>query len=89
MVNEFITKEFDYKVREISDVNNLPIIIYNLSGNLLINTTDYFSENNEFNRPLSFYFWIMTIVPKPNRKKHRRRQKFLIRMLTTIGIKRW
>ena len=53
LVNEFITKEFDYKVREISDVNNLPIIIYNLSGNLLINTTDYLTENNEFNKPLS------------------------------------
>tara|TARA_Y100000992_G_scaffold34347_1_gene19252 strand:+ start:425 stop:1870 length:1446 start_codon:yes stop_codon:yes gene_type:complete len=39
-VNEFITKEFDYKVREISDVNSLPIIIYNLSGELLINTND-------------------------------------------------
>ena len=39
-VNEFITKEFDYKVREISDVNSLPIIIYNLSGELLINTSD-------------------------------------------------
>ena len=39
-VNEFITKEFDYKVREISDVNNLPIIIYNLSGDILINTQD-------------------------------------------------
>jgi len=39
-VNEFITKEFDYKVREISDVNSLPIIIYNLSGDLLINTND-------------------------------------------------
>ena len=39
VVNEFITKEFDYKVREISDVNNLPIIIYNLSGHLLINTS--------------------------------------------------
>ena len=39
-VNEFITKDFDYKVREISDVNSLPIIIYNLSGELLINTND-------------------------------------------------
>ncbi len=39
-VNKFITKEFDYKVREISDVNSLPIIIYNLSGELLINTND-------------------------------------------------
>ena len=39
-VHEFITKEFDYKVREISDVNNLPIIIYNLSGDILINTQD-------------------------------------------------
>ena len=39
-VNEFITKEFDYKVREISDVNSLPIIIFNLSGKILINTSD-------------------------------------------------
>ena len=39
-VNKFITKDFDYKVREISDVNSLPIIIYNLSGELLINTND-------------------------------------------------
>lgn len=53
VVNEFITKEFDYKVREISDVNNLPIIIYNLSGHLLINTSEDLTENREFNKPLS------------------------------------
>jgi signal transduction histidine kinase len=45
-VNEFITKDFDYKVREISDVNSLPIIIYNLSGELLINTNDSVTQEN-------------------------------------------
>lgn len=37
-VNDFITKEFDYKIHEISDVNSLKIIIYNLQGEVLINT---------------------------------------------------
>ncbi len=37
-VDDFITKEFDYKVHEIADVNSLEIIIYNLKGEVLINT---------------------------------------------------
>ena len=37
-VDDFITKEFDYKVHEIADVNSLKIIIYNLNGKVLINT---------------------------------------------------
>ena len=39
-MSEFITKDFDFKLREIADVNNLPIVIYNLSGKLLITTRD-------------------------------------------------
>ena len=39
-ISEFITKDFDFKLREIADVNNLPIVIYNLSGKLLITTRD-------------------------------------------------
>ena len=39
-VNDFITKEFDYKIHEISNVNSLTIIIYNLKGEVLINTSD-------------------------------------------------
>ena len=39
-VNDFITKDFDYKVHEIADVNSLDIIIYNLKGEVLINTFD-------------------------------------------------
>lgn len=37
-VRDFITKEFDYKVHEIADVNSLTVIIYNLQGEVLINT---------------------------------------------------
>jgi len=37
-VDEFITKEFDYKVHEIADVNSLQIIIYSLQGEVLIDT---------------------------------------------------
>ena len=37
-VKDFITKEFDYKVHEIADVNSLTVIIYNLQGEVLINT---------------------------------------------------
>ena len=40
LMSEFITKDFDYKLREIADVNNLPIVIYNLSGKILISTID-------------------------------------------------
>ena len=43
-VNDFITKEFDYKINEISNVNSLTIIIYNLKGEVLINTNE-----NSFN----------------------------------------
>tara|TARA_B100001287_G_scaffold141563_1_gene119083 strand:- start:17216 stop:18622 length:1407 start_codon:yes stop_codon:yes gene_type:complete len=45
-VDDFITKEFDYKVHEIADVNSLEIIIYNLKGEVLINTdrNDYDSS---------------------------------------------
>ena len=39
-MSEFITKDFDYKLREIADVNNLPIIIFNLSGEILITSID-------------------------------------------------
>ena len=39
-VNDFITKEFDYKINEISNVNSLTIIIYNLKGEVLINTNE-------------------------------------------------
>ena len=39
-VSDFITKDFDYKVHEIADVNSLSIIIYNLKGEVLINTLD-------------------------------------------------
>ena len=42
-VDDFITKEFDYKVHEIADVNSLKIIIYNLHGEVLINT-----EKNDY-----------------------------------------
>ena len=39
-VSDFITKDFDYKIHEIADVNSLAIIIYNLKGEVLINTFD-------------------------------------------------
>tara|TARA_B100001093_G_scaffold296837_1_gene283051 strand:- start:8815 stop:10212 length:1398 start_codon:yes stop_codon:yes gene_type:complete len=39
-VSDFITKDFDYKVHEIADVNSLAIVIYNLKGEVLINTSD-------------------------------------------------
>ena len=39
-MSEFITKDFDYKLREIADVNNLPVIIFNLSGEVLIASID-------------------------------------------------
>ncbi len=55
-VDDFITKEFDYKVHEIADVNSLKIIIYNLNGKVLINTerNDYDSSKikNEINPAL-------------------------------------
>ena len=41
---DFVTKDFDYKIKEIADVNSLEIRVYNLSGELLI-YTDVFSEH--------------------------------------------
>lgn len=35
---DFVTKDFDYKIKEISDVNSLEIRVYNLSGELLMYT---------------------------------------------------
>ena len=49
-VNDFITKEFDYKINEISNVNSLTIIIYNLKGEVLINTNENsFNSSNSKN----------------------------------------
>ena len=50
-VNDFITKEFDYKINEISNVNSLTIIIYNLKGEVLINTNENsFNSSNSKNQ---------------------------------------
>ena len=50
-VNDFITKEFDYKINEISNVNSLTIIIYNLKGEVLINTNENsFNSTNSKNQ---------------------------------------
>ena len=50
-VNDFITKEFDYKINEISNVNSLTIIIYNLKGEVLINTNENsFNSSNSKNK---------------------------------------
>ncbi|MDG2343427.1 MAG: ATP-binding protein [Flavobacteriales bacterium] len=41
---DFVTKDFDYKIKEIADVNSLEIRVYNLNGELLI-YTDIFNED--------------------------------------------
>jgi two-component system, NtrC family, nitrogen regulation sensor histidine kinase NtrY len=48
-VNDFITKDFDHKIHEIADVNRLSIIIYNLKGEVLLNTykTNYDSTDSD------------------------------------------
>ena len=51
-MSEFITKDFDYKLREIADVNNLPIIIFNLSGEILITSIDTLFQDR-YSRDLS------------------------------------
>ena len=43
---DFVTKDFDYKINEISDVNSLEIRVYNLDGVLLIRT-DLFNDSIE------------------------------------------
>ena len=51
-MSEFITKDFDYKLREIADVNNLPIVIFNLSGKILITSIDTLFQDR-YSRDLS------------------------------------
>ena len=51
-MSEFITKDFDYKLREIADVNNLPIVIFNLSGKVLITSIDTLFQDR-YSRDLS------------------------------------
>jgi len=48
-VSDFITKDFDHKIHEIADVNRLSIIIYNLKGEVLLNTykTNYDSTDSD------------------------------------------
>ena len=48
---DFVTKDFDYKIKEISDVNSLDIRVYNLSGELLI-------YNNVFNDSIEHEYLI-------------------------------
>lgn len=48
---DFVTKDFDYKIKEISDVNSLAIRVYNLSGELLI-------YNNVFNDSIEHEYLI-------------------------------
>ena len=56
-VSDFITKDFDYKIHEIADVNSLRIIIYNLNGQALLNTykTNYDSTGGNQINPYLLY----------------------------------
>ena len=63
---DFVTKDFDYKIKEIADVNSLEIRVYNLNGELLI-YTDVFNEDIDDKFSLDEET-LHSISTQPNRK---------------------